>query len=226
MDINSTLAAASGANGTKTAAAQGISETFDQFLTLLTTQLKHQDPLDPMDSNEFVQQLVQFAQVEQSIHTNDQLGDLLALQSEARTLGALGLIGHTVEAKSNQIALVDGSAELSYTVDENVVDTRIVITDPSGHIVRSVSGETAPGAHSFVWDGTDAAGAQLPDGAYQVTVVGDDSEGGTHQFESRIRARVTGVQTNEDGAFASLGPVSVSIDEISAVLETPPVSGG
>ena len=99
MEIGSLLSQTA-AGGTSSAAADSnrLSGDFDQFLTLLTTQLQHQDPLEPLDSNEFVNQLVSFSQVEQAIKSNKQLESLLAMQTTGQAMGALSYIGHTVEA--------------------------------------------------------------------------------------------------------------------------------
>lgn len=93
-----------------------IGADYNNFLTLLTTQLKHQDPLSPMDTTQFVQQLVQFSQVEQSITTNKKLDSLISLSGNNQAVGALGYIGKTIESNGDTGTLADGSARFTYTL--------------------------------------------------------------------------------------------------------------
>ncbi|MET0708690.1 MAG: flagellar hook capping FlgD N-terminal domain-containing protein, partial [Tardiphaga sp.] len=87
----------------------GIADNFQTFLTLLTTQLQNQNPLDPLDTNQFTQQLVQFAGVEQQLKSNDQLKTLVAMQKSAQSTEALIYVGQTV-AVDGKTAKFDGSA--------------------------------------------------------------------------------------------------------------------
>ncbi len=116
-----------------------IGETFDQFLTLLTTQLRYQDPLSPMDSTQFTSQLVQFAMVEQSIRTNDQLETLIGMQRNNASATALGYIGHIVEVPGDVVTLEGGHAEIAYVLDENAGSTAITITDSAGQLVLAAN---------------------------------------------------------------------------------------
>ena len=94
--------------------ASGIASNFTQFLQLLTTQLQNQNPLDPLDTNQFTQQLVQFAQVEQQLKSNDQLTTLVSLQKTAQQTQALGFVGTTVAVDGSTTALKDGKATWSF----------------------------------------------------------------------------------------------------------------
>ena len=113
-------------------AEKTLSESFDTFLTLLTTQLRYQDPLEPMDSAEFTHQLVQFSQVEQSISTNTNLEKLLGYQGANQAVAAISYIGTSVEALSNALPLVDGSATMNYVLAEKAESARILIYDAAG----------------------------------------------------------------------------------------------
>src|SRR5262245_29800369 len=113
--------AVSGINTTGTTTGSSTSmgkltENFDQFLALLTTQLKNQDPLSPMDSSEFTNQLVQFAGVEQQIATNKNLESLVTLQKSSQVMGALELMGKKVEVSGTTVPLQDKSATFVYTL--------------------------------------------------------------------------------------------------------------
>ncbi len=105
-----------------------LSENFDAFLTLLTSQLQNQDPLDPMDSSEFTNQLVQFSAVEQQIQANQNLETLIQLQNAQSAANAVGYIGKDVEVPSSQIMLQDGEAKFAYTLADSVDIVVVTVT--------------------------------------------------------------------------------------------------
>src|SRR3984893_11054067 len=111
-----------------------IAGNFNAFLTLLTTQLQHQDPLSPLDTNQFTQQLVQFASVEQQINMNTSLSTLISLQQTAQATSALGFIGATVVVSGNSAQLVNGQATWNYTIASPATAT-INISNASGQLV-------------------------------------------------------------------------------------------
>src|SRR5499427_6657524 len=150
--------------------ANTIAGNFHTFLTLLTTQLQNQDPLSPLDTNQFTQQLVSFSQVEQAINTNTTLSNLLSLQQADQSIAALPLVGHTVEYTDNHGALVDGKAEFAYNLPSQAKSATITITDASGRIVLQQPADTAAGPHTFNWNGKASDGTQVPDGTYTFNV--------------------------------------------------------
>src|SRR3954452_8242996 len=95
-----------------------LAGNFQTFLTLLTTQLKNQNPLDPLDTNQFTQQLVQFAQVEQQLKQNEQLTTLIAIEKSAQATTALAFVGSTVAVDGQTTALANGKANWSFTVSK------------------------------------------------------------------------------------------------------------
>ena len=99
-----------GATAASVTSRSTIAQNFNTFLQLLTTQLKNQNPLDPLDTNQFTQQLVQFAQVEQQMNTNTSLGTLVSLQQTAQSTAALGFLGSTVTVNGNTITDFDYDA--------------------------------------------------------------------------------------------------------------------
>ena len=164
------------ANGTDPTGVLNFTQNFDTFLTLLTTQLKNQDPLAPTDTNQFTQELVSFSQVEQQIKTNSQLTTLLNNEASAQTISALPSIGRTIEYQSNQGALQNGSATFSYTLPSTAAKATLNILDPTGNIVASAQGDPSAGKHSFTWNGQNASGLQLADGTYSLQVLAVDSK--------------------------------------------------
>lgn len=217
MEIPGSTAA--GANSAATGSSATIAENFDTFLTLLTTQLRFQDPLEPLNSNEFVAQLVQFTQVEQSIATNKSLEKLLNLQSTGQMVGALGLIGRTVEAQGNQLPLSGGAAKFAYTLDGSTQSTTLTVFDRSGNLVFSVAGDTAAGRHEFAWNGQDMNGNSVPDGAYTLSVAAKDADNAKVGVTTGIIGRVIGVESTDSGFSLSMGDAKVSLDDIVSVAE-------
>ena len=112
--------------------SQTLSADMDTFLTLLTTQLKYQDPLDPMDTAEFTNQLVQYSSVEQAIQMNSKLDNLLSLNISNLGAQAVSYIGKTAQVLGDVMPLEGGKAKATYTLDKDVVSTTISIKDMNG----------------------------------------------------------------------------------------------
>ncbi len=146
------------------------------FLKLLTTQLKHQDPLDPLSSSEFTAQLAQFAGVEQSIQTNANLEKLIALNSSNQALTAVGYLGKYVEAKGNGGTLANGRADFAYEIPSNATAVAITIRNEAGSPILVKPGNLSMGRHDFVWDGTNQQGDAQPEGKYTITVNAVDAD--------------------------------------------------
>jgi flagellar basal-body rod modification protein FlgD len=217
MDI-SALTSASAPTGNKQA-LQGLTENFDNFLNLLTKQLQHQDPLSPLDTNEFTQQLVQFTGVEQAIATNTKLDALISLQTASQASTAISYLGTTIDAESSQIALVDGESTFEYALGEDAERTAIMIVDAQGKVVRQEVGETKAGKHSFTWNGEDNDGSDLPDGVYSIEVAALTPEGKTIDSAVGITGTVSGVQIVDGQIVLSIGELQVPFSQVYAVRE-------
>ena len=152
-----------------------LSSNFSTFLTLLTTQLKNQDPTSPMDSNQFTQQLVMYSQVEQQINTNDNLKTLISQGTTNAAAMAATYLGKKVSITNGNASLTNGTAAWSYNLDTASATTQLAITDSKGNTVFTTTGETTAGNHSFTWNGKDLNGNQLADGTYKLTVTAADS---------------------------------------------------
>src|ERR1700709_1646971 len=150
---SSAAPAAATGTGTQSAAQQQLAGNFDTFLTPLTTQLQNQDPLSPMDSNQFTQQLVQFSQVEQQIDSNKNLESLISLTKTQTTTNAVSYLGKTLTITDGSAALQNGAAKWAYSLPSDAASTKLMITDSQGHAVFNTTGDTASGLHAFSWDG-------------------------------------------------------------------------
>src|SRR5712672_2318342 len=151
--VVSAPATASSTSNTTTAstATPGIAGNFQTFLTLLTTQLQNQNPLDPLDTNQFTQQLVQFASVEQQLKSNDQLKTLIDIEKSAQSTQALVYVGNTVAVDGSK-AQFDTSATWNLKAPQDT-DATITITNSTGQTVYSGDFTLRQGNASFVWDG-------------------------------------------------------------------------
>ncbi len=200
--------------------SQSLAANFDTFLALLTTQLQNQDPLDPLDSEKFTEQLVQFSGVEQAITTNKKLDRLLDLQASNQLNGAISYIGRTAEFVSDKMLLSNGAAKISYGLDNAAAKTTINIVDTSGRVVRTVSGETGAGRHEFSWDGLDSNGSQLPDGVYNFSVIAVTADNETIDTVSAAFGEVTGVEIVDGAATLVMGDLGgVSFEQVFAIRE-------
>jgi len=208
MDIASTLNTAAGATGstggTGSMAESRLVGDYDSFLKLLTTQLKNQDPLAPLDATQFVSQLSQFASVEQMIQSNKKLDQIITSLGANSMMADIGLIGRTVEVPDDVAELRDGTLSLGYGLAKNAAQATAVVRDAAGKIVRTLPVDTRAGEHSLTWDGTDAAGDQLPDGLYSFTFGAADAEGKPVAVQPYVTATVARVETTATGSLLVL----------------------
>lgn len=167
-------------------AGVSLAKNFDTFLTLLTTQLKNQDPTSPMDSKEFTNQLVMFSQVEQSINQNKNLEKLISMFSSQQNSNNLNFIGKIVDVDDNKVKLASGgSAFWSYELPAGVSSVKYNIINSSGQVVRTVTqtsdtaGGFPTGRVELAWDGKDGSNNALPAGTYKLEVVAKDAGGKT-----------------------------------------------
>jgi len=194
-----------------------LSGNFNTFLTLLTTQLQNQDPLSPMDSNQFTQQLVEFSGVEQQINTNDNLKTLIGLTQSQGVNNAVGYLGKTVTLTNGKAALSGGAANWTYALNNTAAMTALTVTDANGKVVYVTQGETNSGAHSFTWDGKSNAGSDLPDGTYTLTVTAQDSNGTNVNSAVASKGIVDQIDMTGDQPQLMIGPMEIPLSEVATV---------
>jgi flagellar basal-body rod modification protein FlgD len=217
--IAQTLAANAAANPAPAAASSttGLGTDFKTFLTLLTTQLKNQDPMSPLDTNQMTQQLVSFSQVEQEINANDKLTNLVQLQSTNQALGALPLVGHTIEYADNQGALVDGTATFGYKLPSDVASANIVISDANGRTVFQTPAETKSGFHAFTWDGSTIDGTTAPDGTYTFNVAAAASDQSAVQATLSAYGKVSAIDLSNSTPSLFIGSISEALSKVTGI---------
>lgn len=208
-------------SGSTTNAAAGLSQNFNTFLTLLTTQLQNQDPLSPLDTNQFTQQLVSFSQVEQQINTNSNLQQLISLQGAGESISALPLVGQQIEYNSPTASLASGgTANYVYDLPTNAAGTTLEVTDSKGNVVYKTAGETAAGSHVFNWDGKSTAGAQMPAGDYTLKVLAADSSNTAITASVASVGTVSSVGVQNNTASFTIGDMSIPVSQLVTVNPT------
>jgi flagellar basal-body rod modification protein FlgD len=211
---NSTIATALNSNST-------LASNFTTFLQLLTTQLKNQNPLDPLDTNQFTQQLVQFAQVEQQLKSNDQLATLVALQKTAQATQALGFVGQIVAIDGQTTKLANGQAGWSFSVTKPAAAT-INIKNAAGVTVYTGAFSLNAGTQNFIWDGRNNSGAMQPDGNYTMVATAKDAVGQTVSVSTEIQGVVDSVDLSQNPPLLSVGGENYTLDKIKRVVRYVP----
>ena len=222
--LNSINAAASTSqaqvkNDSTTSQAQ-LTGNLNTFLTMLTTQLKNQDPLAPTDSSQFTNQLVQYSEVEQQININSNLTTLINLQKTSSQATAVGYIGEGVSATSTDLPLQNGTSTFSYTLPSAATKISITLQDSSGNTVATMTApDGSAGTHMVTWPGTTSSGTQLPDGQYTINVTASDSSGATVKATTSVYGTVTGVTSDPtNGTELQLGAVTVPLSSVTSII--------
>ncbi len=220
--IGDTMASSSIPSDSRSAAAAAKNEEdLNKFLKLLVTQLKYQDPLDPMDASEFTSQLVQFAGVEQQIYANSNLEKLLALEETNQISSMVGFIGTTIEAEGRTMPLEKGKASFTYTIPAGANKATLIITNSDGLTVYKNDADTSSGKHVFNWDGISTSGATQTDGDYNILVSGTDYSGNLLEITHTILGRVTGAGVEDGVSSLFLGDnIIIGQDKLLSVRET------
>lgn len=197
--LGSTAAASAETQASTSLSRARLSDNFDTFLTLLTAQLSNQDPLNPVDSAQFTQQLVQYSQVEQQIATNDKLATLLTQAEASGSAAAVSFIGKSAVFDSDITRLADDTARWSYDVTGATGDVRLSVRDASGREVYSETKPAQNGEQAFVWNGRDSSGRKLADGPYQLSISALDADGETVSPAVRVTETITGIDFSTAG---------------------------
>lgn len=199
----------------------GLAGNFDNFLKILTAQLQHQDPLAPLDSNEFTSQLVAFTGVEQQIRQNKHLESLIELETLGQSVAAVSYIGKTIEANGDTNMLTDGETTFSYLLPESAKTAAIRVFNSEGEVVFQQPVDTAAGIHDFVWDGSNTQGGTEPDGVYSFKVSAVNADDGQINVTHRVVGRVNGIAFDNGKTILGIGDVGVPLDAVTGVKEPP-----
>jgi flagellar basal-body rod modification protein FlgD len=194
-----------------------IASNFTTFLQLLTTQLKNQDPLSPLDTNQFTQQLVEFAQVEQQMKSNDQLSSLVSLEKSAQQTTALAYVGATVVVDGATAQLANGQANWSFNVTKPSTAT-ITIKDSTGQTAYTGNFAVNPGTQNFTWDGRGNDGRVWPAGNYTLTATAVDTNQQSVAISTEVQAVVDSVDLTQDPPQLSINGQNYTLDKIKRIV--------
>jgi flagellar basal-body rod modification protein FlgD len=194
-----------------------IASNFTTFLQLLVTQLKNQDPLSPMDTNQFTQQLVEFASVEQQMKSNDSLNTLVTLEQTAQSTSALALVGATVVVNGSTAQLANGQATWTLNAAKPATAT-ISIADATGRTAYTGTFTINSGTQTFVWDGRGNDHTLWPDGTYTLTATATDASGQSTAISTQVQARVDSVDLTQTPPLLSINGQNYTMNQLQKIV--------
>ena len=199
-------------------ASQQIAGNFQSFLQLLTTQLQNQNPLDPLDTNQFTQQLVEFAGVQQQLNTNDSLATLVSLQQATQSSEALSYVGKTATVTGNTAAMSNSEAVWALSVPSaSTVD--ISIASSTGQTVYTGTYDVSAGNNQpFEWNGVGTDGTQYPDGNYTLSATAKDSSGNTVAVTTAVGGVVSSVNLTQSPPLLTIGGQTYTMSQIQSII--------
>jgi flagellar basal-body rod modification protein FlgD len=189
------------------------------FLNLLMTQMSHQDPMDPMNTDSMMQQMASLGTVEQLQNLNAKTDSLLNYQEQLMRAGSAGFLGKDVEVQANEIQLLNGtSAPVSYELVGEADEVIIQIINDSGDVVRQMTKEArGQGHHNILWDGLDNEGDPLSDGIYSVNVVARTNEGARVDTSLSKSGQVQDIRFENGGAQIKVNNEWISTGDIKGL---------
>jgi flagellar basal-body rod modification protein FlgD len=216
--VSSSSSSSSSAAASSALASSQIAGNFQSFLTLLTTQLQNQNPLSPLDTNQFTQQLVEFAGVQQQLNTNDSLATLVSLQQTAQSTQALGFVGKTAVVNGSTAALTDSSATWQLSVPTTST-VNITIANSSGSTVFTGSyNVTAGNNQPFTWNGEGSDGTTEPAGNYTLTATAKDSSNNTVAITTQVEGVVSSVDLTKSPPLLTIGGQTYTVNQIQSIV--------
>ncbi len=207
----------SAARSTATTGLAGLASNFQDFLSLLMTQLKNQDPTTPLDTNQFTQELVQFTSVEQQINTNSSLTQLIQMTQTGQVLQTTAVVGHQVEVNSTSMALQDGAGTLRFQAAK-AGPVNIALFDSTGAQIASTRVNAKQGSNDWSWNGTGSNGSTYPDGAYKASVAAISTTGTASPLPFTVIGKATAVQADGAAIDIDLGSSVFKLSDLKSIV--------
>ena len=201
---------------TGTSALGSLASNFTSFLSLLMTQLQHQDPSSPMDSSQFTSELVQFTSVQQQLDTNSNLTQLIQLSQASQIEQSASIVGKAVTVNSSHLSLQNGTAEINFNT-ATAQPVGIAVYNNAGAQVQTATLTSAAGANRWTWNGQAANGATMPDGAYTVTVNAIGANGAASAVPFTVTGTATSVQNNSGTVEIQMGGLTLPFKALDSL---------
>lgn len=194
-----------------------LSSSYQTFLTLLTAQLKNQDPTAPLDTNNFTQQLVQMTGVQQQLLSNQLLKQLVSANEVGNVKDGIGLIGKTVTAAGTDAVLTSGKATWGYELEKAASSATITVADSTGRVMwTGAAPSLGTGQKSFTWDG-QGTHAGVDGQTYKLTVTAKDAAGATINATTSMQGVVTAIRQGPNGALVKIGGSEAPLTSVTSV---------
>ncbi len=216
---SSNTSGASAAQAAGTNATQQLAGNFDTFLQLLTTQLQNQNPLDPLDTNQFTQQLVEFASVEQQVNMNTNMQTLISMQQTTQATSALQLVGSTVTTGGNAATLSNATnSPATWSLSASTPATaNVTITSSANTTAYTGSLALNAGTQSFTWNGKGNNGQTWPDGTYTISINATGANGQAVTVSTQVQGVVSGVNLAKNPPTLTVNGQNVQIGQITSI---------
>jgi flagellar basal-body rod modification protein FlgD len=215
-------------NNGNTAAKDNSTKLKNQFLSILLTQMQHQNPLDPMDTKEFTGQLTQFSALEQQIDTNSKLDGLLGALTKSGISEAFGYIGQYVDLKTNSTAVQDGKADWTYAIPENAKSVAISVTDAAGKVVYSGTmtnggggSDISAGTYNLSLASGDLTRAVTEGEVLKVNITAANKDNKAITAEIHTAVKVDSIQSDSKGTYLQAGGMVFAIGDVNKILKAP-----
>jgi flagellar basal-body rod modification protein FlgD len=205
-------AAAAGAVG-----SQQLAGNFNTFLTLLTTQLQHQDPLSPLDTNQFTQQLVEFSSVEQQVNMNANLQTLISLQQTSEATSAMQFLGSNVTLGGTTASLAANSPATWSLNSASPATASVTITSSTGQTAFSGTVSLNAGSQSYSWNGQGNNGVTWPAGQYTLAINATSANGQPVSVSTQVQGTVSGVNLSQNPPQLIVGGQSYPISAVQSI---------
>jgi flagellar basal-body rod modification protein FlgD len=199
--------------------SQQLAGNFNTFLTLLTTQLQNQDPLSPLDTNQFTQQLVEFASVEQQVNMNSNLQTLISMQQTSASLQALQLVGANVTINSSTGTLSNAtSSPATWGFSSPSPATgAVTITSSTGQVAFTGTMSLSAGSQSYTWNGHGNNGVTWPDGNYTLSINATGANGQPVTVSTQVQGTISSVNVSQNPPVVTVGGQNYPISAIQSI---------
>ena len=216
----SSISATTSSNSSSSSDMSALSGNYEMFLQLLVTQMQNQSPLNPMDSTQFTQQLVQYSSVEQQIKANQTLADLKTMFAVQSAMSFVSYVGKTVTVDSSTTQLKDGTATWNFNGSAACEEATIRVLDAEGNTVYTTTQKLASGDGKFEWNGETDAGGTAPAGSYTIAITGKDSAGKAVTYKSETTGLVSSVDFSGTVPMLSIDGQLISAYLVKTVKQT------